>query len=442
MRKVNHLTILIFSMLTGSLAFSQNQYFNFYAWTNGATTGTLTSDADQTEFTSYTGCMTASVTITNSGGAWYSGAPKWTNSGSTFSMSLNTDWTTTSQTITMTLDLKRADNGNLVDVPVQFRIFDVNAGACSLTNTATDLSNRFIDVVNVKGYKKSTNTTINTSTIYNPNTMTNVGTGNSISGYTITGSGSGTGYQLGSTVTFTTGVSRIVITYSSGTGNPPGCATLANGWPLISGSNPRRQEIVISPILITVPNCTVLPVSLTDFTSECDNLQKSLRWTTASEVNNDYFDISGFNNEYEFVEIGRVNGSGTTNMFTSYKFPLTSNSEDYEYYQLSQTDLNGDKEILSTISSFFQCNQSSEDPLIFPNPSNGQLNIRFPDIENRKYFVKMYDAIGREVYHTEIIIGEENSTFSFPDLSGLSNGVYGISVINDQYRWNSKWIKE
>lgn len=111
---------------------------------------------------------------------------------------------------------------------------------------------------------------------------------------------------------------------------------------------------------------TTLPVSLIDFTqSNSDNLI-SLKWRTATELNNDFFTIERSLDGNNFVEVANIAGRGTTNDLSEYSFSDKLFYEGLVYYRLSQTDFDGTYEILGTV--IVSLRNELQSSVIYPNP--------------------------------------------------------------------------
>jgi hypothetical protein len=62
---------------------------------------------------------------------------------------------------------------------------------------------------------------------------------------------------------------------------------------------------------------------------------------------------------------------------------------------------------------------------VFPNPANGQLNVRLPFETTRKTPMQIIDAFGRPVYQTNFEVGERTKPLKTSDFTG---GVYIIQI--------------
>ncbi len=94
--------------------------------------------------------------------------------------------------------------------------------------------------------------------------------------------------------------------------------------------------------IIDVIDCVPLPIELTNFNAELIQNEVVLKWTTASETNNDYFLVERSNDLSNWDAIIEVNGAGNSTEEINYmdydKRPMSGLS----YYRLKQVDYNGE----------------------------------------------------------------------------------------------------
>ncbi|MFC2094695.1 hypothetical protein ACFLSH_03600, partial [Bacteroidota bacterium] len=84
-----------------------------------------------------------------------------------------------------------------------------------------------------------------------------------------------------------------------------------------------------------------IPVELSAFTAQANDGVVQLNWTTATEVNNQGFEVQRSTNN-QFTTIGFVNGSGTTTEIHNYSFTDSDVRTGTYYYRLKQVDYNGE----------------------------------------------------------------------------------------------------
>ncbi len=111
-------------------------------------------------------------------------------------------------------------------------------------------------------------------------------------------------------------------------------------WPDVSVS--EGFVSIPSPFTLVYAHCNeTLPIELTRFSARLENFGVSLRWTTASERNNNYFEVERSADLVNFEPIARVAGAGNSFQNIDYEAfdpnPLFGTS----YYRLRQVDMDG-----------------------------------------------------------------------------------------------------
>lgn len=84
----------------------------------------------------------------------------------------------------------------------------------------------------------------------------------------------------------------------------------------------------------------VLPVILTEFKATPQKNKVVLSWTTASEFNNQSFEIERSTDGTNFISIASIPGSGTTNSSKNYEYTDLLAMKGANYYRLKITDAN------------------------------------------------------------------------------------------------------
>ncbi len=177
-----------------------------------------------------------------------------------------------------------------------------------------------------------------------------------------------------------------------------------------------------------------LPVSLLSFKTKIVNGAIAITWSTASEINNDYFEVERSIDGATFKTIAQVKSNGLSSGSYEYIDQLqTSNC----VYRLSQTDYNGDRTELSYASlNTTILNANSITTSVWPNPGvNGNSILRI-DGTIEPVTITISDLTGKKVFDKTIT----GNTF---DLSGTINGagIYIISVKQNDIVINSKtWV--
>jgi hypothetical protein len=199
----------------------------------------------------------------------------------------------------------------------------------------------------------------------------------------------------------------------------------------VSTAGPTRWSHVDNFVLNG--GCAVLPIELACFTSECRNGTTLLKWTTATERNNDHFTIQYSSDGIKFNDIGTVKGAGNSNSNKYYEFTDVKPHNDYSYYRLKQTDFD-DKTSLTPIIGAERCTTIFDFAFeVFPNPANENITIR-SDVSGSE--IMILNSIGQLVYKGTL---SENETVI--DISELQRGLYFIQLIKEGKTQTQKIIK-
>ncbi len=169
----------------------------------------------------------------------------------------------------------------------------------------------------------------------------------------------------------------------------------------------------------------IIPVELTSFTGNVNNFgQVVLNWQTASELNNQGFEIERRTESSEFRTIAFVEGAGTITETRNYSYIDKTADQGINYYRLKQVDFNGtyaysdEVEVDVTGPLTFELAQN------YPNPFNPTTNIKFSIPESGNVKLSVYNLVGEEV--AVLVNGfRQAGTFEVTfDASNLSTGVY------------------
>lgn len=178
----------------------------------------------------------------------------------------------------------------------------------------------------------------------------------------------------------------------------------------------------------TVTSCgestaSALPVDLLYFNGTSNSGSVELNWSTATEINNDHFEIESSIDGISFTKIGEIKGNGTTNDVMKYSF-VDDNPLGFEnYYRLKQVDYDGQFEVFNTIMVL---STGSSNIKIYPNPTsaNSKLVVQVNNsLEPDLVSVELSDLSGRILQKR---LGYDHS-FEF-STAHLTKGTYLVRV--------------
>jgi hypothetical protein len=167
-----------------------------------------------------------------------------------------------------------------------------------------------------------------------------------------------------------------------------------------------------------------LAVELTSFVAVSGANEVILRWVTASETGNDYFEI-----ERDGRIITQVPTQGNDASGHTYVFHDASVSSGTTYnYTLASVDVNGVREVLATrsVTPDFSVPTPTEYALYqnYPNPFNSTTVFTFDLREATSVSLTLYNVAGQEVakvLNRELSAGRHDVSFN---ASGLPTGMY------------------
>jgi hypothetical protein len=184
-----------------------------------------------------------------------------------------------------------------------------------------------------------------------------------------------------------------------------------------------------SPISIgTLSSINPLPVELLSFTAECNNNSEVLlAWTTASEINNDYFEIQRSTQDLSWEVIATVLGAGYSSSLLNYSYLDKDKPNTTIYYRLRQVDYDGTDKFSDIIQ--IRCENNMEKPTIsiYPNPFNSILNIEFKNWDMKSAEIELVDITSRTIKTWKLENTLQNFVYEV-NLSNLNPAMYMLKI--------------
>lgn len=189
--------------------------------------------------------------------------------------------------------------------------------------------------------------------------------------------------------------------------------------------------------LATAQGVAVLPVNLISFAAEPDVTTIQCVWSTASEVNNKGFEIQRAEVPDNFTTIGWVEGKGSSNVISNYRFvDRNVKPNTVYYYRLQQVDFDGQKEV-SSIAAAILKEQGILILEAYPNPYRVSTSINYILSRSSLVTVEVSDMAGKIVKRYQQGLQPEGQyviPFSAKS-NGLAAGIYMVTVYCDDLRY-------
>lgn len=181
-----------------------------------------------------------------------------------------------------------------------------------------------------------------------------------------------------------------------------------------------------------------LPVELIDFSSQCVNHSPVIQWSTANEVNHDFFELLSSEDGLHFIHADYFDSPLSMNI-NQYEYrPIDMYSD--KYYSLRQYDMNGEYTTYGPIQ--VNCNPENDHSKIisvFASPSNHQINILFEAKSDQPYILQLYTIHGQLLHQLEFSGYEQQQLLHLPQ-EALAKGVYFIRISDGQEVLSKKFV--
>jgi hypothetical protein len=169
-----------------------------------------------------------------------------------------------------------------------------------------------------------------------------------------------------------------------------------------------------------------VPVELTSFTALIAPKGIDLRWETATETNNQGFEVQRSVDNKNFVKVAFIPGIGTSTEKQYYSYLDNTELTGSIFYRLKQLDFGGNYNYSNTVeitrAISYELSQN------YPNPFNPTTAITYSIPQNSFVTLKVYDILGSEV--AELVNGQVEAGVHKVNFNAfnLNSGVYFYTI--------------
>ncbi|MFI5132779.1 MAG: T9SS type A sorting domain-containing protein [Chitinophagales bacterium] len=191
------------------------------------------------------------------------------------------------------------------------------------------------------------------------------------------------------------------------------------------------------------PARTTLPINLTNFTVTKSGNNGLLQWSTATEVNNDHFDIERSSDGINFSKIGAVRGNGTTSTISNYQFidPLSNVLDKILYYRLQQVDIDS-KGVYSKIVALRLNGTIVKNFTVYPNPFTSDIKVQITSSKESTAIIRISNTSGQQVVNRSVNLQVGDNIIVLQNLEALTSGVHLMEVITEDGKFTQKIVKK
>lgn len=194
-----------------------------------------------------------------------------------------------------------------------------------------------------------------------------------------------------------------------------------------------RGPLFSSPLAVGFypASATTFPVELDRFAGEVQPGGNALSWQTLREENHWKFAVERSADGESFAPIGEVMGAGQAHQYAFFDaapLPLS-------YYRLKQIDFDGTFRYSSVLRLQRQAHGLAGTLTAYPNPTEGQLTLRYDSPSAGPMTLRLYDLTGRLLRRSQhdLLRGRNQVDLDLADLPG---GTYQLEVrtVNQRLR--------
>ena len=172
----------------------------------------------------------------------------------------------------------------------------------------------------------------------------------------------------------------------------------------------------------TIVVCGALPLDWLEFEADViDNQRVKLHWTTANEINSDYFEVERRTPRGSYLSIGTVEAKGQN--LAAYNYLDTKPPQGRIMYRIRQVDTDGAFSYSNEIEVFL-----TEDglPLVSPNPVREQITIQLPAVSQGNASMQLFTVDGKLALEKHW--QANGSAPQEISVKGLAEGVYSYQI--------------
>jgi|GEM_PF-267283 len=188
---------------------------------------------------------------------------------------------------------------------------------------------------------------------------------------------------------------------------------------------------------------TILPVTIVNLTaSYVESGSVKVAWTTSSELNISHYEVERSVDGSNFMTVGQVNGSMSTDPVQAYSYNdyLNGVNSSVLYYRLKIVDEDG-KTAYSKIVSV-RLSEPSTKVSMYPNPAADFTVVNVYSEKQTVAMMRLMDNSGKLLQYRSFNVNNGNNSLMVDQLSNLPKGIYIVQVMMNNNVYTEKLVKK
>ena len=161
-------------------------------------------------------------------------------------------------------------------------------------------------------------------------------------------------------------------------------------------------------------------------------------WTTASEKNNDHFEVQKSFDVQEFFVIGKVKGAGNASVTKHYHFSDAQVAAGVTYYRLKQVDTDGSAAYSKLVA--LERKGMKQQAVLYPNPASSNCFLKIQAEETEEVTLSIYEINGRLISKSKMQVSAGDNAIPVA-AKQLTSGFYLVKVAGNKLQATFKLQK-
>lgn len=183
----------------------------------------------------------------------------------------------------------------------------------------------------------------------------------------------------------------------------------------------------------------IIPVELISFSANVFENNVRLTWQTATELNNQGFEVQRKAIGGEFTTITFMKGNGTTTQKNEYSYTDKNLDEGKYFYRLKQIDLDGTTSYSKEVEVIVQPSEFALSQN-YPNPFNPSTIINYQLAQKTQVKLIVFDMLGKEI---ATLVNEEKDAGYYKiqfETNNLATGIYFYQINAGNYTETKRMV--
>ena len=174
-----------------------------------------------------------------------------------------------------------------------------------------------------------------------------------------------------------------------------------------------------------------LPVTWLSIDANLSGKNVIVNWSTAAEINNEYFSVMRSDDGMTFHEVGKINGAGNSTSVAYYSFTDIAPMSNVSYYRLKQVDYDGTEDLSDAVAIYNPGGSIGIDEVkVMPNPFSDEAKILFNAKQNYAATAEIKNLGGQICLRQSLNAVRGLNTVSLNKIATLAKGAYTLTITN------------